>query len=321
MKAIVQHQYGSPDLLKLEEVPIPAPADDQVQIKIIAASVNRSDWESLIGQPLYARIGGLSRPRKHILGSDIAGRVEMVGNKVTQFKPGDEVFGLLMDYSGGFAQYVCKSEKSLALKPAGMSFEIAATIPQGALIAVQAIRDKGNVKAGQKVLINGAGGAAGTFAVQLAKSLGAEVTAVDNAEKLDFMRSLGADHVIDYASKDFTRTGQQYDLILDVISQRSPFAYERALRPGGKCYVVGGSVTRFMQILLFAPWIRKNANRQVSILVLQPNSKDLVYMAELIEAGKIKPVIDKTYTLSGAPQALRYLGEGHAKGKLVIKVQ
>jgi NADPH:quinone reductase-like Zn-dependent oxidoreductase len=320
MKAIVQHEYGSPDVLHLEEVEKPAPNDSQVQIRILAASVNRSDWEGLTGKPLYARIGGLFRPKSRILGSDIAGRVEMVGKSVPQFKPGDDVFGLLMDYGGGFAEFVCTPEKSLALKPPGMTFEIAAAIPQGALIAVQGIRDKGDIKPGHKVLINGAGGAAGTFAIQLAKRLGAEVTGVDNAEKLDLMRSLGADHVIDYSKEDFTRTGHAYDLILDVVAYRSAFDYARALRPGGKCFVVGGSVATFLQILLVGPWIRRTAGKKISVLVLQPNSKDLVFMAELIQDGNITAVIDKTYRLSEVAEALRYLGEGHAKGKLVIVV-
>ncbi len=318
MKAIIQHEYGAPDALKLEEVQTPTPKNNQVQIKVLAASVNRSDWESLIGKPLYARIGGLFRPKARILGSDIAGRVEAVGQGVTQFKPGDEVFGLLMNYEGGFAEYVCKSEKSLAHKPSSMSFEIASSIPQGALIAVQGIR--GQVRPGQKVLINGAGGGSGVFAIQLAKLLGAEVTGVDNAEKLDLMRSLGADHVIDYSKQDFTRNGEHYDLILDVLAYRSPFDYRRALAPGGKCFVVGGAVASFLQILIFGPWVRSSAARDIRVLILRPNSNDLIYIADLIEQGKVKPVIDKTFDLGETPQAIRYLGEGHVKGKVVIRV-
>ena len=318
MKAIIQDEYGSPDVLRLQEIETPTPDRNQVQIKIVAASVNRSDWEGLTGTPLYARIGGLFRPASRILGSDIAGRVEIVGENVTRFKPGDEVFGLLVDYGGGFAEFVCMTEKALALKPAGMTFEIAASIPQGGLIAVQGIREKGDVKPGQHVLINGAGGAAGTFAIQLAKLLGAEVTGVDNAEKLDLMRSLGADHVIDYTKEDFTGTGQKYDLILDLVAYRSAFDYARALRAGGRCFVVGGSLATFLQILVVGPWIRRTADKSISVLVLQPNANDLVFMADLIQKGDITPAIDRTYPLRDVPEALRYLGEGHAKGKLVI---
>jgi NADPH:quinone reductase-like Zn-dependent oxidoreductase len=320
MKAIVYHEYGSPDVLKLEEVQKPTPADNEVLVKVHAVSVNLSDWEGLRGKPLYARIGGLFKPRDKILGSDIAGTVEAVGKDVKEFKPGDEVFGLMLNYGGGFAEYACKPEKALALKPAGMTFEEAAAIPQAAFIALQGIREKGHVQSGQKVLINGAGGGTGTFAIQLAKLAGAEVTGVDNAEKLELMQSLGADHVIDYTKEDFTKNGQQYDLILDVIAHRSVFAYKRALGPNGSCFVVGGSLATFFQILLLGPWIRRNTGKNIKLLVVQTESKDLVYMTELIEAGKVKLVIDKRYPLSETAEAVRYLGEGHAKGKVVITV-
>src|SRR5437870_5869086 len=231
MKAIVYRKYGPPDVLRLKEVERPTPTDDEVLIKVQAVSVNRSDWEILTGSPLYARIGGLLRPRHQILGSDIAGRVETAGRNVTLFQPGDEVFGDILGPMGGFAEYVCAREKALAIKPASMTFEEAAAIPQAAVIALQGSRDKGQVKPGQKVLINGAGGGAGTFALQLAKLYGAEVTGVDNTGKLDFMRSLGADHVIDYTREDFTSNGNQYDFILDLIAYRSAFDYARALKP------------------------------------------------------------------------------------------
>jgi NADPH:quinone reductase-like Zn-dependent oxidoreductase len=321
MKAIVYHEYGSPDVLKLEEVQKPAPADDELLIKVHAVSVNRSDWEALVGNPLYVRVGGLTKPRDKILGSDIAGTVEAVGKDVKQFKPGDEVFGLMLNYGGGFAEYACKSEKAMMLKPAGLTFEEASAIPQAAFIALQGIRDKGKVQPGQKVLINGAGGGTGTFAIQLAKLAGAEVTAVDNTEKLDFMRSLGADHVIDYTREDFTRNGRQYDLILDVIASRSIFAYPRALKPNGSYYMAGGSVATIFQSLFLGPLIRRLTSRSVKLLVVQTESKDLVHMTELIQSGKVKLVIDKRYTLSETADALRYLGEGHAKGKVVITVQ
>ncbi len=321
MKAIVYTKYGPPDVLKLEEIQKPTPTDDEVLIKVQAVSVNRSDWEGLRGKPLYARIGGLLKPNNKILGSDIAGRVEMAGRNVKRFQPGDEVFGLMWGYRGGFAEYVCASEKTLALKPAGMTFEEAAAIPQAAYIALQGIRDKGQVQPGQKVLINGAGGGAGSFAVQLAKLYGAEVTGVDNTGKLDFMRSLGADHVIDYTKEDFTKNGQQYDMILDVIAHRSVFAYQRALRPHGSYFMVGGSVVTLFQTLLLEPWIRRTTGKKIRVLVVQPNLKDLVLITELCETGKVVPIIDRCYPLNKTAEAIRYLGEGHAKGKVVITVE
>jgi NADPH:quinone reductase-like Zn-dependent oxidoreductase len=321
MKAIVYYEYGSPDVLKLEEVQKPTPAENELLIKVYAVSINRSDWEGLTGKPLYARIGGLIKPNNRILGSDIAGMVEAVGKDVRQFKPGDEVFGLMLNYGGGFAEYVCKSEKALVLKPANMTFEEAAAIPQAAFIALQGIRAKGQVRPGQKVLINGAGGGTGSFAIQLAKLAGAEVTGVDNAEKLGLMQSLGADHVIDYAKEDFTKNGKHYDLILDVIAYRSVFAYQRALKPNGTYFMVGGSVATMFQSLLLGPWIRRMTGKKISVLIVQTDPKDLVYMTELIESGKVVTVIDKRYSFSEAAEALRYLGEGHAKGKVVITLE
>jgi NADPH:quinone reductase-like Zn-dependent oxidoreductase len=320
LKAIVYHQYGLPDVLKLEEVEKPTPKENEVLIKIHAVSLNGSDWEGLRGKPLYARLGGLRKPSEGILGSDIAGRVEMVGRNIRQFQPGDEVFGETLRYKGGFAEYVCAPERGLTRKPARMTFEEAAAIPQGAVIALQGIRDKGQVQPGQNVLINGAGGSAGTFAVQLAKYYGAEVTGVDNTGKLDFLRSLGADHVIDYTREDFTKTGKQYDLILDVTAHRSVFAYKRALRPHGSYFVAGGSVATMFQILLLGPWIRRTASKNIRVLAVHPNQKDLVFITELCEAGNVVPVIDRRYPLSEVPEALRYLGAGHAKGKVVITV-
>ena len=320
MKAIVYHKYGSPDVLKLEEVDTPTPKDNEVLVKVHAASVNLSDWEGLRGKPLYARIGGLLKPRNEILGSDIAGRVEAAGGNARRFQPGDEVFGLMPGYSGGFAEYVCAPEKALALKPASLTFEEAAVFPQAAVIALQGIRDKGQVRSGQKVLINGAGGGTGSFAVQLAKYYRAEVTGVDNTGKLDFMRSLGADHVIDYTREDFTKNGKQYDLILDVIAHRSVFAYERALNSNGNSFMVGGSMATMFQVLLLGSRIGKAKGKNISLLVVRPNTKDLLFMAELFETGKVVPMIDRLYPLSETAEALRYLVEGHAKGKLVVTV-
>jgi NADPH:quinone reductase-like Zn-dependent oxidoreductase len=320
MKAIVYTKYGPPEVLQLKEVAKPTPKDDEVLIKVQAASVNRSDWEGLRGKPLYARIGGLLRPRHHILGSDIAGRVEMAGRSVRRFQPGDEVFGDILTSLGGFAEYVCARESALAPKPASITFEEAAAIPQAAVIALQGIRDKGQVQPGQKVLINGAGGGAGTVAVQLAKLYGAEVTGVDNTGKLDFMRSLGADHVIDYTQEDFTKYGKQYDLILDIVARRSVFAYKRALRSNGRYFLAGGSVATMLQILLLGPWIRGTTGKKIRILAVKPSLEDMVYVTELCEAGKVVPVIDRRFPLSEVPEALRYLGEGRTKGKVVITV-
>jgi NADPH:quinone reductase-like Zn-dependent oxidoreductase len=318
MKAIVYTKYGPPDVLQLKEVAKPTPRNDEVLIRVRAASVNRSDWEGLRGKPLYARIGGLLRPRHHILGSDIAGRVEMAGRNVRRFQPGDEVFGDILGRLGGFAEYVCAPENRLALKPASITFEEAAAIPQSAVIALQGIRDKGHVQPGQKVLINGAGGGAGAVAVQLAKMYGAEVSGVDNTGKLDFMRSLGADHVIDHTQEDFTKNGEQYDLILDVVAHRSVFAYKRTLRSNGRYYLAGGSVATMLQVLFLGPWISMIANKRIRILAVRPSLEDMVHVTELYEAGKVTPFIDKTYSLEEVPEALGYVGDGHAQGKVVI---
>jgi len=321
MKAIVHHKYGSPDVLKLEDVDMPTPTDNEVRIKIHAVSINGSDREGLIGKPLYARLGGLRKPGYPILGSDIAGHVEMAGRNIKRFQPGDEVFGEIPGYHGGFAEYACAPEKTLAHKPAGLTFEEAAAIPQGGVIALQGIREKGQVQLGQQVLINGAGGSAGSFAVQLAKLYGAEVTGVDNTGKMDFLRSLGADHVIDYTRQDFTKTGKQYDLILDLIAHRSVFAYKRALKPTGTYFFVGGSVATLFQILFLGPWIKRTTGKNVRLLVVPQNNKDLIAITELCVAGKVVPVIDKRYPLREVPAALQYVAEGRAKGKVVITVE
>jgi NADPH:quinone reductase-like Zn-dependent oxidoreductase len=318
MKAIVYAKYGSPDVLHLTDLAKPIPTDDQLLIKIHAVSINGSDKENLIGKPLYVRLGGLRRPSNPILGSDIAGRVEFAGKNNTEFKPGDEVFGEIPGYHGGFAEYVCTPGKTMMLKPASLTFEQAAAIPQAGVIALRGIRDKGQVRPGQKVLINGAGGSAGSFAIQLAKLCGAEVTGVDNTNKLDFMRSLGADQVSDYTQENFTTRGKQYDLILDLSGHHSVFAYQRALRPNGTYFFVGGSVAVLFQILLLGPLMRKTNGKTIRLLAVPQNRKDLIAITELCEAGKIVPVIDRQYSLSEVPEALRYVGEGRAKGKVVI---
>lgn len=325
MKAIVYHNYGLPDVLELEDVKKPVPSDNEVLVKVHAVSVNSWDWDLLQGKPFVNRlIAGLLKPKKiTILGCDIAGKIEAVGNKVKRFKPSDEVFGDLSGgHWGGFAQYVCAHEKDLALKPASMPFEQAAAIPQAAVLALQGLR-KGRIMSGQnnpvqRVLINGAGGGVGSFAIQIAKSFGAEVTGVDSMEKLDSMRSLGADHVIDYTQEDFTTNGLRYDLILDVWGYHSIFDYNRALSPKGIYVMVGGSTTLLFQILFLGSLFSMSSSKKMSILMHKPDPNDLDFIKTLFEAGKVIPVIDKSYPLREAPEALRYLGEGKAKGKVVI---
>jgi len=324
MKAIVYRQYGSPEVLKLEEVQKPIPKDDEALIKVHAASVNSFDWGLLKGKPFLNRliVSGLFKPRYKILGCDIAGRVEGIGRNVKQLQPGDEVFGDLSACGfGAFAEYACAPENALVLKSASMTFEEAAAIPQAGLLALQGLRDKGQIQPGQKVLINGAGGGAGTFAVQIAKSFGAEVTGVDSTGKLDMLRSIGADHVIDYTKEDFTKKGQVYDLILDVVTHRSIFDYKRLLSPKG-IYVMlgGGSWSRVYQAILLGPLISMTGSKKMRALMLKPN-KDLALLNELFEAGKVAPVIDGCYPLSEVAEALRYFGEGRVRGKVVITVE
>lgn len=319
MKAFVNDRYGSPDVLQLKEIAKPVPTDDQILIKIHAVSINGSDREGLIGKPLYARMGGL--PKNNILGSDIAGVVKAVGANNSEFQVGDEIFGETPGYHGGFAEYVCTSGKTMMRKPAGMTFEEAAAIPQGGVIALYGIIKKGEVQPGQKVLINGAGGSGGAFAVQLAKLHGAEVTGVDNTNKLDFLRSLGADHVIDYTREDFTKGTERFDLILDLIAHRSAFAYARALNPNGTYFYTGGSVATLFQILFLGPLIRRMTGRHVRILMVPQNRQDLIAITELCTSGKVRPVIDRTYSFNETPEAMRYVSDGHAKGKVVISLE
>ena len=321
MKAVVYTRYGPPDVLRVTNVAAPVPKDNEVLVRVAAVSLNRSDWETLRGKPLYARIGGPFRPRYHVLGSDIAGRVQAAGPRVTLFRPGQDVFGDILRHMGGFAQYVCVPESTLAPMPAGMTYAEAAALPQAGAIALQGIRDKGQVQRGQKVLVNGAGGGSGMYAIQLAKLHGAEVTGVDNAEKLEFMRSVGADHVIDYTREDFTANGRAYDLILDLAAHRSAFAYQASLVPGGRYLYVGGSVTTLLQALLAGPVIGRADGRKIRLLAVRLGVEHLAPMVELCQAGKIATVIDRRYPLSETPAALRYLGEGHAKGKVVIVVE
>jgi len=319
MKAIVYHNYGSPDVLKLEEVPKPTPKDDEVLIRIRAASVNPLDWHYMRGTPYFVRtMSGLRKPKVTRLGVDLAGQVEAVGKNVTQFQPGDQVFGAC---SGAFAEYACTSESRLVRKPDNMSFEQAAAVPVAALTALQGLRDKGKIQPGQKILINGAGGGVGTFAVQIAKSFGAEVTAVSSTRNLVLARSIGADLVIDYTQEDFTKSGQRYDLILDCFANHSLFACRRVLNPKGKYIVVGGPIGSMFGLL--AGWISalvlsRLVSQKFITFIAKLSKEDLTVMRDLMQAGKITPVIDRRYPLSEVPDAIRYLEEGHAQGKVVI---
>lgn len=322
MKAIVYKKYGPPDVLALTEVEKPIPADNQVLVKIHAASVNYGNLALLRGEPFLARLAfGLLKPKYSIPGGDIAGRVEAVGKDVTQFKPGDEVFGDLSGSGwGGFAEYVAVPEKALALKPANLSFEEAAAIPMAAVTALQSIRDKGKLQAGQKVLIHGASGGVGTFAVQIAKALGAEVTAVCSTKNVDIAQTLGADYCLDYTKEDFSKKTERYDLILGVNGYQPMSVYKRSLNPYGTFVAVGGAVTQLFQAMILGPWISVTERKKIGSFLQRPNQNDLLFMKELVEAGKVKPVLDRCYSLSEVPEAFRYFEKGHAQGKIVITV-
>ncbi len=323
MKAIVYTEYGSPDVLQFKEVAKPTPKDDEVLVKVHAASLNARDWRLMRADPFLVRLmgGGLLKPKNTILGCDVAGRVEAIGRNVRQFQPGDEVYGDLSACGdGGFAEYVCASENAFARKPANMTFEEAAAVPMAAITALQGLRDKGKVQPGQKVLINGASGGVGTFAVQLAIAFGAEVTAVCSTRNVETARSLGADHVIDYTQEDFTQNGQRYDLILAVNGYQPISDYKRALSPNGIYLMVGGSSAQIFEALLLAPWMSMTGSKKMGPLTAKPDQQDLAFLRELIEGGKVKSVIDRCYPLGDMAEAIRYLEEGHAQGKVVITV-
>ena len=317
MKAIVYAEYGSPDVLQFKDVEKPAPKDNEVLVKVHAASANPADWHLMRAEPFLARLAnGLLKPKNTKLGADVAGRVEAIGSNVTRLQVGDDVFGgMPLNELGGFAEYVCAPEELLALKPARMTFEQAAAVPLAAFTALQGLRDKGQIQPGQKVLINGASGGVGTFAVQIAKSFGAEVTGVCSTRNLDMVRSIGADQVIDYTQQDFTQTGQRYDLIFDAVGNRSVSDYKRALSPNGICSVAGfTSLSRLFQIMLLG-------GKKVGMMkTAKANKEDLASIKELLEAGKIVPVIDRCYPLAETAEAIRYLETGHARGKVVITV-
>jgi len=322
MNAVVYTKYGSPDVLQLKEVEKPIPKDDEVLIKVHAASINSWDWDMLSGRPLeYRLLSGILKPKKtNILGCDIAGRIEAVGRNIKQFHRGDDVFGDLSEGSwGGFAEYVCARESELALKPASMTFEEAAATPQAGLLALQGLCDKREIRPGQRILINGAGGGVGTFAIQIAKSFGAEVTGVDSTGKLGMMSYLGTDYVIDYTQEDFTKNGKVYDLILDVKTDRSIFYYRRALSDNGIYVTVGGRSGRILQLVFIGSLISMTGSKKLTLIMHKPN-KDLDTIKELFESGKIKPVVDRCFPLSETAEAFQYFGEGHFKGKVVITV-
>ena len=323
MKAIVYTHYGSPDVLQLNEVERPTPRDNEVLVQVHAVSVNAGDLHVLRADPFLIRLMGygLLRPKNTILGAAIAGQIKAVGANVTQFQPGDDVFGDVSESGwGGFAEYVCARADAMVLKPSRLSFEEAAAVPVAAVTALQGLRDKGHIQAGQKVLIYGASGGVGTFAVQLAKSFGAEVTAVCSTRNVDIMRSLGADHVIDYTREDFTQNGEQYDLILAANGNRSISEYKRALRPNGTYVMTGGSEKQMFQAMLLGPWLSMTGTKKMGNVMAKPNTRDLGFVKELLEEGLVITVIDRRYPLRETAEALRYLEAGHARGKVVITV-
>lgn len=323
MSAIVYNRYGSPEVFELKEVEKPVPADYEVLIKVCASSINVEDLDYLKGNSWAVRLLGLFKPKYNILGFDVTGIVEAVGKNITQFKPGDEVMGDLFNFGfGAFAEYVCAPEKAVVHKPVNMTFQEAACVPSRAVLALQGLRGKRPLEPKQKVLINGAGGGVGPFAVQIAKSLGAEVTAVDSSIKLEMLRSIGADHVIDYTKQNFTKNGLQYDLILDIAAHHSIFNYRRALAGNGIYSLIGGSRTAIFQTLLFGKMVSLFGNKKIGIIAWKPNNKeDLEYVLELIESEKVKPVIDRSYSLAEVAEAFRYFENDQPRGKVVITVK
>ena len=323
MRAIVYTEYGSPDVLQFTEVAKPTPKADEVLIRVLAASVNPLDWHFMRGTPYLVRImAGLRKPKVTRLGVDVAGQVEAVGENLTQFQPGDEVFG---GCKGAFAEYVCASERSFVLKPANVTFEQAAAVNVAAISALQGLRDKGQIQRGQKVLINGAAGGVGTFAVQIAKAFGADVTGVCSTRNVDMVRSIGADEVVDYTQEDFTKSGQRYDLILDMIGNHSFSERRSALAPKGTLVLVGGpDEGRWLGPLpglLKTVVLSRFVSQKLLPFLAHLSKDDLIVMRELLESGKVAPVIDRSYPLSDVPEAIRYLEEGHARGKVVIAME
>lgn len=322
MKAIRNEKYGLPSVLQLKEVERPVPKNNEVLVKIHASSINSWDWDYLTGRPrLYRLFFGLLKPKHKILGADIAGQVLSVGEEVKLFKPGDMVYGDLSAYNwGGFAEFVCADENLLSTKPANLTYEEAAAVPQAGVLALQGLRHNGDIKEGHKVLINGAGGGVGTFAVQLAKLWGAEVTAVDRSNKLDVLLDLGADFVIDYQKENFTKTEKKYDLVLDVIAKKPLSQYKSVLNPNGAFVVVGGSVTLLLKLALKSIFSKKS-DRKMGILMHKPNRQDLKILQELLESGKLKPIVDQSFPLAKTRDAFTHYGKNLVKGKIVITVE
>ena len=323
MKAIIAPKYGGPEVLEFRDVETPSPKPNEVRVKIHAASLNAADFEILRGA-WTARFLSPLRPRYKIPGSDVAGQIESVGEEVTELQPGDEIVGDLFMYGhGSFAEYVCAPEKAFTRKSASMSFKEAATYPQAAIIALQALRGKKQIEPGHKVLINGGGGGMGTFGIQIAKYYGAEVTGVDSARKLDMMRSIGADHVIDYQQEDFTKRGECYDIIVDTVARRTLSEYNRSLNPGGLFVMVGGSRSAIFQAAVLGPFYSRSGAKHLGLnLWSEPyNKKDMDFLEELFESGNVVPVIDRCYPLNKVPEALTYLEKGLAFGKVVITME
>ncbi len=321
MKAIVRTRYGPPDVLQFTDIEKPTPANNDVLIELFAASLNPLDLFHMKGAPWNRGIPGLRTPKQPVIGCDIAGRVEAVGRDVKQFQPGDDVFGVTGFAGGGFAEYACAPEAKLAPKPASLSFEEAAAVPIAAITALQALRDKGKLKPGQEVLLDGASGGVGTFAIQIAKSLGAEVTAVCSTRNVDKARSLGADRVLDYTREDFRKSEHHYDLIVGVNAHHSIFDYLRALRPDGTYVAVGGGLPQIFQAMLLAPFLSRIGNKKTCFFIAKINQKDLLVLKDLMEARKVVPVIDRRYPLSETADAIRYLEEGHAQGKIILTTE
>jgi len=320
MKAILHTQYGPPEALEVREVEKPTPAEDQVLVKVLAASINAADYRTMRADPFLIRLmgGGFLRPKDPRFGRDVAGRVEAVGANVKRFRPGDEVFGCTL---GAYAEYALAREANLVLKPANCSFEAAAAVPLAALTALQGLRDTGGLRPGQRVLIQGASGGVGAFAVQLAKAFGAEVTAVCSPRNGAMARSIGADHVIDYTREDFTRNGQTYDLIFAVNGYHPLSAYQRALSPHGVYVFAGGTMPQFFAVMLFGPLMsKKDGQRVTSMGIAQVKQEDLACLADLLRDGKIAPVIDRTYPLNKVAEAIRYIENEHARGKVIITI-
>ena len=323
MKAVVRDKYGGPDVLRLDDIPVPTPQAGEVLVRVRAVSVNAGDWRLLRADPFLVRlmVGGLLRPTHRVLGFDVAGEVEAVGSDVHQFHVGDAVFGDLSEHGfGGFAEYACAPERAFAPKPSRLSFEDAAAVPVAGVTALQALRDEGQVQPGDAVLVNGASGGVGTFAVQIAQAFGATVTGVCRRGKRGLVHSLGAARVIDYTREDVTRRDERYDLILDTAAHRSPRAYRRVLAPDGVYVMVGGSTARLFQMMLLRPWVARTSDYRLATFMATPNPADLRVLADLIETGSVTPVVDRLFSLEEVPDAIRYVETGRARGKVVVTV-